>query len=189
MAFDKKSTRKSIMLNRPTPRQVVPNLEVSLLDGGHWRLADETPERYSLVVFYRGYHCPVCRVYLPELLRLMHEFEKRGVSIIALSSDTRDRAERANTEWRLQGLRIGYGLDIEMGRQWGLYVSTSRGMSSGGIEEPAVFTEPGVFLVSPDKTLYAGSIITMPFARPHFSELLQAIDFFKLHDYPARGEA
>jgi hypothetical protein len=29
---------------------------------------------------------------------------------------------------------------------------------------------------------------TMPFARPHFDELLAAIDFALAKDYPARGE-
>jgi hypothetical protein len=28
----------------------------------------------------------------------------------------------------------------------------------------------------------------MPFARPHFDELLAAIDFAVANDYPARGE-
>jgi len=29
----------------------------------------------------------------------------------------------------------------------------------------------------------------MPFARPHFSEIAQAIDFALSKNYPARGEA
>jgi hypothetical protein len=29
----------------------------------------------------------------------------------------------------------------------------------------------------------------MPFARPHFNEMLQAFDFIHKLDYPARGEA
>jgi hypothetical protein len=29
----------------------------------------------------------------------------------------------------------------------------------------------------------------MPFARPHFKEILAAIDFIVEKDYPARGEA
>ena len=41
---------------------------------------------------------------------------------------------------------VGYGVSIEKARQWGLYVSTSRGMTSAGIEEPALFAEPGIVL-------------------------------------------
>lgn len=85
-------------------------------------------------------------------------------------------------------LRFAYGLSLRSARQWGLYISTSRGKTSIGIEEPDLFSEPGVFLVRPDGTLYYGSTQTMPFARPPFQDLLGAIDFAIAHDYPARGE-
>jgi hypothetical protein len=86
------------------------------------------------------------------------------------------------------GLRFGHDLTLAQARQWGLYISSSRGKTSIGIEEPALFSEPGVFLVRPDGTLYYGAVQTMPFARPHFDELLAAIDFAVSKDYPARGE-
>ena len=89
----------------------------------------------------------------------------------------------------MRSLPIGYGLPLDKAREWGLYVSTSRGMTSIGIEEPALFSEPGVFLVRPDGTLYWAIVQTMPFARPHFREMLGAIDFVVAKDYPARGEA
>ncbi len=62
-------------------------------------------------------------------------------------------------------------------------------MTSAGVEEPPLFAEPELFLVKPDGTLYWGSVSTMPFARPHFSEIAQAIDFALSKNYPARGEA
>jgi len=43
--------------------------------------------------------------------------------------------------------------------------------------------------VKPDGTLYWSNISTMPFARPHFPEIAQAIDFVVSKSYPARGEA
>lgn len=55
-------------------------------------------------------------------------------------------------------------------------------------EEPALFAEPGVFIVRPDGSLYYGAVQTMPFARPHFDELLAALDFALEKNYPARGE-
>ena len=84
---------------------------------------------------------------------------------------------------------VGYDVSIKKARQWGLYVSTSRGMTSAGIEEPALFAEPGIFLVKPDATLYWASVSTMPFARPHFTDIAGAIDFAISKNYPARGEA
>ena len=81
-----------------------------------------------------------------------------------------------------------YGLGLQTARSWGLYISAGRGATSIGIEEPALFSEPGVFLIKPDGTLYYGSTQTMPFARPQFQDLLGAIDVAIAKDYPARGE-
>ena len=86
------------------------------------------------------------------------------------------------------GLRIGHDLSIAQAREWGLYISASRGVTSIGIEEPALFSEPGLFMVTPQQTLYYGAVQTMPFVRPHFAELVAALDFAIAHDYPARGE-
>lgn len=171
------------------PRQLVPALEVVLLDGSRWQLAAQKPQNFTMVVFYRGLHCPVCRKYLSELNGLVAEFEKRGVVTLVTSTDVKERAEQAKTQWGLGNLTMGYGVSIDMARQWGLYVSTGRGLTSIGVEEPALFAEPGLFLVKPDGTLYWGSVSTMPFARPHFNEILQGVDFAISKNYPARGEA
>jgi hypothetical protein len=69
-----------------------------------------------------------------------------------------------------------------------LYISASRGKTSIGIEEPALFSEPGVFLIRRDGTIYWLSVQSMPFVRPSFSEMVQALDFVIKNDYPARGE-
>ncbi len=170
------------------PRQPVPPLAVSLALGGRFDLAAEKPERFTFVVFYRGLHCPICRTQMGDLEAKLPEFAKRGVSVFAVSSDSGERAERAKREWKLPSLRVGYGLDLRLARRWGLYVSTGRGMTSAGVEEPPLFSEPGVFLVRPDRTLYFASVQTMPFARPHFADILAALYYVIAKDYPARGE-
>lgn len=169
------------------PRQPVPALEFDTLDGGRWSLAAQQPQNFTMIVFYRGLHCPVCRRYTTELNGMIEEFDKRGVTSVIASTDTKERAAQA--QWGLGNLTIGYGVSIEKAREWGLYISTSRGVSSLGIEEPPLFAEPGLFLVRPDATLYWASISTMPFARPHFNEIAQALDMALSRNYPARGEA
>lgn len=171
------------------PRQPVPALEFDTIGGGRWSLAMQKPQHFTMIVFYRGLHCPVCRKYTSELNGMIDEFSKRGVPTVITSTDTRERAEETRTKWGLGSLTIGYGVSIDVARQWGLYVSTGRGMTSAGVEEPALFAEPGLFLVKPDGTLYWGSVSTMPFARPHFNEILQGVDFVISKNYPARGEA
>ena len=170
------------------PRQPVPALSVPTLAHGPFNLATDAADPFSLVVFYRGLHCPICHKYLLELGRLLPEFTRRGVKVIALSSDTEDRAKAMADKLNAPDLRMGPSLSLEVARAWGLYISASRGTTSIGIEEPALFSEPGVFIVRPDATLYYGAVQTMPFARPHFDELLAALDFALAKNYPARGE-
>lgn len=170
------------------PRQAVPALQVSTLDHGDYDLTTDAPSHFSLVVFYRGLHCPICAKYLLELGRLQSEFEHRGVKVVAISSDGKERAREMASKVGSPALRFGYALTLANARDWGLYISASRGKTSIGIEEPALFAEPGVFIVRPDATLYYGAVQTMPFARPPFQDLLGAIDFALAKDYPARGE-
>ena len=85
-------------------------------------------------------------------------------------------------------LRFVYGLPLSVARDWGLYISTSRGKTSIGIEEPALFSEPGLFIVNADRSLYYLSVQSMPFVRPNFRDLLGAVDFALEKSYPARGE-
>jgi len=171
------------------PRQPVPALEFGAVGGGSWSLAAQKPQHFTMVVFYRGLHCPVCRRYTTELNGMIGEFDKRGVSTVITSTDPQERAAEAKDKWGLPNLTVGYGVSIDKAREWGLYISSSRGMTSAGVEEPPLFAEPGLFLVKPDGTLYWGNVSTMPFARPHFSEIGAAIDFAVSKNYPARGEA
>ena len=170
------------------PRQAVPSLQVATLAHGLFTLAGDAAPNFTLVVFYRGLHCPICLKYLLELGRLQPEFDQRGVKVIALSNDTQERAQAMADKLKAPHLRMGFGLSLAAAREWGLYISTSRGTTSIGIEEPALFSEPGLFIVRPDGTLYYGAVQTMPFARPHFDELLAALDFALAKNYPARGE-
>ena len=176
-------------MSRVLPRQPAPELVVPTLSGTAWSLAYAKPQRFSLIVFYRGLHCPICKTYIAELNKSVTEFTTRGVETIAVSSDTEARARDAQTKWGLSQLTLGHSLTIETARAWGLYISSSRGVTSTGLEEPSLFSEPGVFLVRPDRTLYWASVQSMPFARPRFRDILAALDFVIEKDYPARGEA
>lgn len=170
------------------PRQTVPGLTVETLAGDSFDIFASKPQHFTLVVFYRGLHCPVCTKYLRELEPMVPDFQKHGVEVIALSTDDKERAEAMAKKIGAQNLRIGYGVSLPTARQWGLYLSEGRGPTSAGIEEPPLFSEPGVFLVRPDGTLYYGAVQTMPFARPNLADLLAGLDFVIPSNYPARGE-
>lgn len=170
------------------PRQKTPDLNLPTLDHGAFDLTSETSERGTVICFYRGLHCPICANYLTEFEKKVDDFAERGVGAIAVSSDGEERARAMADKIGAKGLRFGYDLSLSKAREWGLYISTSRGKTSIGIEEPALFSEPGLFMVTPEQSLCYGSVQTMPFVRPHFSELVGALDFAIANDYPARGE-
>ena len=125
---------------------------------------------------------------MADLNRKTEAFNELGVGVLVLSSDDEARASQTKHDWKLDSLPVGYNLSIETARNWGLYISSSNGKTSGGVVEPDRFPEPGLFLMRPDNTLYFASVQTMPFARPSFSDILKAVSFVIEKDYPARGE-
>ncbi|MDF1749041.1 MAG: peroxiredoxin-like family protein, partial [Alphaproteobacteria bacterium] len=168
------------------PRKKTPSLTLPTLTHGQFDLANDGSERGTVICFYRGLHCPICATYLTEFQKRVADFAERGVKTIAISSDTAERTQAMADKIGADTLRFAYDLPLAKAREWGLYISTSRGTTSIGIEEPALFSEPGLFMVTPDQKLYYGSVQTMPFVRPHFSELVSALDFAIKNNYPAR---
>ena len=168
------------------PGQPVPKTELSLIDDGTFD-THEAGSPFTLLVVYRGYHCPKCRDQLQDLVSKLDAFADVGVNVVAASTDPKDRAEMAASEWRLEGLPVAYGLDEATARDWGLFISTSRGKTSMGVEETKTFAEPGLFLIREDGTLYAAWIQTVPFARPAADDLIAMMKFVNEKDYPPRG--
>jgi peroxiredoxin len=166
------------------PRQPAPALDVKTLDGGAFRLGDAKPRNFSMIVVYRGLHCPVCKNYLGELQAKLPEFTRRGVEVLAVSADTRDRAAKSKADWGLETLAIGYELPLATARDWELFVSTA--VREG---EPAQFTEPGLFLVKPDGTLFYAAVNNAPWGRPPLDQVLRGIDMAIERKALARGEA
>lgn len=166
------------------PRQPAPELDVDVVGGGRWRLSEQRPERFTLVVFYRGFHCPLCKEYVTKLDSLVDDLADVGVtSVIAVTGDEQWRAERAVEEWGLKKVTIGYGHTAESMKRWGLF--RSKAIKEG---QPNEFGEPGLVLVRADGTVYAAVLGTFPFLRPSLDELVDTVRWVNEHDYPARGE-
>lgn len=160
-----------------------PKLEVETLDGQLWKLSEQTPKNYTMVVFYRGWHCPICKRYLAELERQLSDLTKLGIEAITLSGDSKEQAQKSKDQWGLEQVTLGYGLRHESMRQWGLYVSKG---AFGN--EPPLFGEPALFLVRPDGVVVYAAINSAPFGRPSFSEIASSIDYMlKKNSYPIRG--
>jgi len=165
------------------PRTKAPELAVETLNGG-WKLSEQSPKNFTMMVFYRGLHCPICEGYLQSLHKRLDECQEKSLSVIAVSADPKDRAEKTREQWNLPNLELGYGLTEEQMRTWGLFLSEAIKE-----EETPLFCEPGLFLIRPDQTIYYEAVNSMPFGRPQFAEVLKTLDFLMQMDYPARGEA
>lgn len=164
------------------PTEKVPNITAPLLNGEDWRLYQQSPRQFTMMVFYRGHHCPVCRFYLNKLSAHLSQFEERGINVVAISSDSQVKAQQSQHEWHTGRLPIAYNYPIEEARQLGLFIST--GFKK---HEPELFFEPALLIVRPDNTLYSIIVQSMPFGRPHMEDLLQTFDYIIEENYPPRG--
>jgi len=172
-----------------TPRQPVPAISLPLVGGGRWSLPDPTPESFTIAVFYRGLHCPICRTQLQDYQAHLEAFAEKGAQVVAISTDDAVRAAEAKSGWGLDRLAIAHDLSVEEARRWGLFISTHRGRTSLGVDEPALFNEPGLFLIRPDNSLFASFVQSAPFTRQKAADIVKAISYVQDNDYPARGEA
>lgn len=166
----------------PLPGAPAPALDLDLIIDAEWQLSEQSPEAFTMIVFYRGLHCPICKSYLTGLRGKYDEWLAKGVEIIHVSMDTKEKAKQAHEDWGLDPVPMGYGLTEEQARAWGLYLS--EGMTE---KEPKLFSEPGLFLVKPDGTLYFAEMASTPIVRPDLEMLLGKIDFIKEKAYPPRG--
>ncbi|MEM9544659.1 MAG: peroxiredoxin-like family protein [Bacteroidota bacterium] len=170
-------------MKRPTPKQKAPELSFSLLNGNEWNLKEQQPDNFTLVVFYRGLHCPICKKYLQQLQELLPAFSERGVNVVAVSMDTQKRARLSRQKWEIPHLDLGFELTETTAREWSLYLSA--GVKEG---EPNLFSEPGLFLIDSNNLMYYSAINSNPWGRPYLPSFVKAIDYIVKSGYPARGE-
>lgn len=171
-----------------TPTHTTPSLALDLTSGGSTAdlaLGTGADGRFTLVVFFRGLHCPVCRKQLGELDRRLDDLAEAGVGrVLAVSMETAERSAELVDKWHLENLSVAHGLSEAAARQWGLFVS--RGIKEG---EPDLFNEPGMFVLDADGTLFWSSVASMPFGRPAIDDVVAGLKFAQEKDYPARGAA
>lgn len=166
-----------------TPGTRAPELKLNTVSDEVWDLHKNNPEKFLMIVFYRGLHCPICKKYLQDLSALSKQFNKQGVlEIIAVSGDNSEKAFKAKEEWELSNIEVGYDQSLESMRDWSLFISESIKDN-----EPKYFGEPGLFLIDKDQKIFFSALNSMPFARPRFGDILDALSFINEEDYPARG--
>ncbi|MGV8858655.1 redoxin domain-containing protein [Rhodoglobus sp.] len=168
------------------PRTLVPALSLPVVQGGttdDLALGSGVDGRFTLIVFYRGLHCPLCRKQLREIDDSMDELREAGVGrVVAISMDTLKRATISVDDWELTQLPIAHGLTEEQARQWGLFISS--GFKKG---EPERFSESGIFVLDSDNTMFWSNISSMPFGRMPVKAIIHGLEYVTENGYPARG--
>lgn len=171
-----------------TPTQTAPTLSLPLTAGGttdDLALGTGNDGRFTMVVFFRGLHCPVCRKQLGEIEGRLGDLREAGIGrVVAVSMETPERSAEVADQWRLGELPVAHSLTEADARAWGLFIST--GIND---KEPATFTEPGVYVLDADGSLFWSNVSSMPFGRPAIDDIIAGLQFAQKNDYPARGAA
>jgi len=170
------------MIKNLIPGEKTPSLALETLNNNLWSISDNINKSKSMIVFYRGLHCPVCAEFLKLLDTQLQDYKKSNTEVIVVSMDNKEKAVKAKNEWDLKNLNIAYGLSEEKAREWNLYISKSIKKT-----ESDIFCEPGLFIIKEDGSLYLVNTSNMPWARPDISSLPAKLVFAEEKNYPVRG--
>lgn len=166
------------------PKSRFPELDLPLVTGGRFDLHESaSPDKFTLLVVYRGLHCPKCKDQLQEIDPRVKALSSQGYNIVAASMDTKDRAKTTVIEWDIKDLPVAHDMSLLTAKSLGLFISDGR----EGSKEPTIFSEPGLFVIKPDGSLYAQYLQNTPFGRPDFEDIIQGLEFVIANDYPVRG--
>ena len=169
----------------PTPKPVAGRILEAMsfpkLGGGDITVGG-SKENWTLLVVYRGKHCPRCKKYLNVLNDMRDQWVNAGFDIAVVSADTQEKAaaDQAEFGW---GFDLGYGLSEAQMVRLGLYVTEPLSAA----ESDRRFAEPGTYVLRPDGSLIVVALSNGPAARPELAELLDGMIFNKENDRPHRG--
>ena len=166
------------------PGNPVPALKIETVGHGTFDLDADKGENGTLVIQYRGLHCPICIKQMGEIEAALDEFAEIGVEVIMLSTDTAERAAETVGKSGTSRLRVGHSLPLTAARDdWKLLISKGR----EGTAEAPFFAEPGHFYIAPDRSLFFAWQQSTPFARPSMADIKFGIKYALDNGYPPRG--
>lgn len=84
------------------PREKAPELEIKLVNNTSWKLSEQPAENFTMIVFYRGLHCPVCKLYLEDLQTQLPKFVEEGVKMLAISTDKETVDKETYEKWNIK---------------------------------------------------------------------------------------
>ena len=67
---------------------------LTLFKDGTWSLHDNLSNEMNILIFYRGFHCPVCKEYLVSIQNQLDDYFDANASVIVVSMDSEDKAKK-----------------------------------------------------------------------------------------------
>jgi len=169
--------------------------------------APPTSSHYTILVMYRGLHCPICKDQLRQIEKCYDRIIQANMTIVAISMDDEARARAMSMEVNGGGggggsngnsnaipsafakLPIAYNMTAQQAQhQWGLHLSHHHRRQNNDhdvddqqqqhTEERAVFSEPGLFVIDNDTGKLVFKIVQSgPYSRPNIQELVEQLSW------------
>jgi len=165
-----------------------PTIQITDTNGNLASLSDaahlgEDKDKWSLVVVYRGYHCPICLKYLNSLTEYTEKLKSLNIDVVAVSADTPEQLDKMKDKGLDVKFPVVTGLTLTQMHALGLYISDPMSDS----ETDHAFPEPGLFVVNPKGETVMIEIANAPFIRPDLEQFVSGLEFALNKNYPVRG--
>ena len=64
------------MINKIVPGELTPSLSLNTIVDNQWSLEDNLNKTKTMIVFYRGLHCPICSDFLKTIDNQLSDYKK-----------------------------------------------------------------------------------------------------------------
>ena len=112
------------MTNQMMPGEKTPSLVLNTLDNQEWSLEKNLNNNMTMIVFYRGLHCPICSDFLKLIETQLEDYKKANTNVIVVSMDSKEKAEKTKESWGLSNLNIAFL--VKKKQENGIYIFLSQ---------------------------------------------------------------
>ena len=89
-----------------------PDLKLKLIDGSEIQTKTGLKNPFNVLLFYRGYWCPYCKMQLKSFQIGLEKLTAEGIGVLAISVDPLDKAQETQKEAGAM-FPIAYGVPVK----------------------------------------------------------------------------
>ncbi|MGE0652544.1 MAG: peroxiredoxin family protein [Alphaproteobacteria bacterium] len=124
----------------------LPNVTLAMADGSTRRLPGDLTSRFCVILFYRGYWCPISRRQLDAFQSFAPKLGSLGATILAASADPYEKAQEVAATLSFP---VAHGVSREVADAIGAWWDADRGI-----------VQPAEFVIGPDRTIRSATYST-----------------------------